>query len=87
MSDIKFADGLSFFKPHANAPDFVLGKISIDPKKLVPWLRAEYKNNEINGYLNLSVKMSKAGKPYVCLDTYKPKTEEKPDFTHVDEEF
>ena len=87
MSDIVFAKGISFFKPHQNAPDFVIGNISIKGAELVPWLRENHKAlANKDGYINLSVKMSKSGRPYVCVDSYKPK-EEKPDFTHVDEEF
>jgi hypothetical protein len=78
MSDIRFVPGLSFFKPHSNAPEFVLGTISIRGEQLVPWLRENHKElaND-KGYINLAVKVSKSsGKPYVCVDTYKKKPDD-----------
>ena len=68
--DVIFADGLAFFEPHPNAPDFIKGCISINPEKLAAWMAAQ-KVNE-NGYIKLDVKEARSGKLYVSLNTYKP---------------
>ena len=69
MSDL--ADGIYFNPPHENAPDFVLGSISMRPEQFTDWLSRQQPNEK--GYVRLSVKRSKAGKIYVALDDYKPK--------------
>ena len=66
-----FADGLKFFERHHEAPDFVMGTISIMPKQFVDWLRAHYKYADEKGYIKLQVLMGRKGYPYVKLDTYK----------------
>lgn len=70
--DIKFADGLYFNEPHQNAPDFVLGRLSIKPKEFVDWLRANHKETNEQGYINLKINKSRQGKVYVALDDWKP---------------
>ena len=76
MSDIVFAKGINYFPPREQAPDFVLGTISIKPTELVPWLRDNKDKIKENGYIQLQALMSKNGKPYVKLDTYEKKEEE-----------
>ena len=70
MADIKFAAGVFFNEPRENAPDYVLGSISIRPREFVDWLREQDPDDK--GYIRLAVKRSKAGKAYVALDTWKP---------------
>jgi hypothetical protein len=68
-----FAKGISFFNPHDNAPDFVIGTAVIDLKKLIDWaaenpeLLSDYKGSE---QLRLQVKRSRDGKIYADVDTY-----------------
>ena len=71
MSDIKFAEGLYFKKPHEKAPDFVNGSISIHKEKFACWLDEQEANDK--GYINLVIKTSQSGKPYVAVDTWEPK--------------
>lgn len=68
MSDIEFVDGLIVKAPHAKAPEFVKGSISIKRKDLGNWLRG--KDDE---WINLVIKESKGGKWYAAVDTWKPK--------------
>ena len=72
MDDKIFADGL-FFKRNETAPDFVVGKISIQADKFAGFVE-QHKNE--GGYVNLEVKKSKAGGFYVELDTWQPKKPE-----------
>ena len=67
MSEIKFANGL-IFKRSDNAPEFVIGGLSIKKSEFIPFL-----NSEQGDWVNLSIKLSKAGKYYIELDTWKPK--------------
>lgn len=66
-----FVDGMSWFTPREGAPDFVKGKISIEPNKLIAFLKANKEFLSDKGYFGVNVKKSKAGKIYLALDTYK----------------
>ena len=67
--DKTFADGF-LFKRRENAPDFVIGNISVKVEEAVAFLNTHSKN----GWVNLNVLNSQAGKPYVELDTFVPKS-------------
>ena len=69
MSDKIFADGFYFDPPHAKAPNFVVGKVNIQVAKAIAFLQA---NANSKGYVNLSIKEAKSGKPYMELDTWEP---------------
>ena len=60
-----FADGFSF-KRNENAPDFVVGRMSVKVEDAVMWL----KSNAKNGWVNMDIKQSKGGKYYCELDTW-----------------
>jgi hypothetical protein len=77
MSEIKFANGL-IFKRSDNAPEFVIGGLSIKKSEFIPFLNAEQ-----GDWVNLSIKLSKAGKYYVELDLWKPKKEVKNEIPDV----
>lgn len=68
MADKVFADGFSF-KRRENAPDFVIGNLSVKVEDAIPFL----KSNARNGWVNLNVLTASSGKPYVELDTFVPK--------------
>ena len=70
MSDNNLVDGLFYSEPRANAPDFVMGGVSIQKEKLMEWLVTAEVNEK--GYVNLDILRSKAGKPYFKLNTWKP---------------
>ena len=59
-----FADGFSF-KRQENAPDFVVGRLSVKCDEAVAFMKSHQKN----GWLNLNIKYAQSGKPYVELDT------------------
>ena len=62
-----FADGFSF-KRQENAPDFVVGRVSVKCDEAVAFMKTHQKN----GWLNLNIKYAKSGKPYMELDTWQP---------------
>lgn len=62
-----FADGF-IFKRRDNAPDFVIGSISVKVEEAIKFLE----DNVDNGWVNLNVKRSQSGKAYIELDTWKP---------------
>lgn len=66
--DKVFADGF-IFKRRQEAPEFVIGNISVKVEEAVAFLNA----NQKNGWVNLNVLNSQAGKPYIELDTFVPK--------------
>jgi len=61
-----FAKGFSF-KRNDNAPEFVVGKLSIKADEAIQFI----KENSSNGWVNLDIKKSKEGKFYIELDTFK----------------
>lgn len=68
MQDKIFADGF-LFKRKENAPDFVVGRLSIKVEEAVAFL----KKHEKNGWVNIDIKNGRSGNPYMELDTYEPK--------------
>jgi hypothetical protein len=65
-----FADGF-IFKKDEQAPEFVIGKISVKVEEATEFL----KKNSNNGWVNLDVKLSQGGKYYMELNTWKPKND------------
>ena len=68
--EIIFTEGMFFNEPSQKAPDFIKGSLSIEPKQFTDWLRKNYNKNE--KYIRIDLKISKAGKAYSCLSTFKP---------------
>ena len=64
--DKVFAKGFSF-KRNDNAPEFVVGKISLKADEAIQFI----KDNSFEGWVNLDVKKSKDGKYYIELDNFK----------------
>ena len=68
MADKVFANGIIFKEKNDNAPDFVLGSLSIAKESFL-----EFLDTQPDGWVNLSIKRAKSGKPYIELDTWKKK--------------
>lgn len=66
-----FADGFSF-KRNENAPEFVVGRLSMKVDDATKFI----KENQKNGWINLNVKKARTGNFYLELDTYYPDTKE-----------
>jgi len=66
-----FADGFSF-KRQENAPDFVIGRVSIKVDDAITFMR----KHEKGGWVNLNAKYGRSGNPYMELDVYEPKKPE-----------
>lgn len=62
-----FADGFSF-KTRDNAPDWVIGRMSVKVDDAIAFL----KTHQNNGWVNLNIHVANSGNPYVELDTYVP---------------
>lgn len=78
MSDIDFINGLIVKAPNDKAPDFVKARLSIKREELIAWLQG--RDGE---WINADIKVSKAGKWFCAVDTWKPnqggeRTERKP---------
>lgn len=78
-----YAKGLYWNEKRDNAPDFVLGSISIKLDDLKE-LERQILEHWNNGYCRFQVLQGKE-KPYVVVDTYKPK--EKKEITLEDVSF
>lgn len=63
--DKVFADGF-IFKRSDNAPEWVIGNISIKSVDAVRFIE----NNSKNGWVNLKINKSQSGKTYIELDTW-----------------
>lgn len=71
MTEKIFADGFSF-KRNENAPDFVVGRLSMKVDEAIAFI----KQHEKRGWINMSIKTARSGNHYVELDTYEPKGRE-----------
>ena len=74
MKDKTFADGFLFSK-NPQAPEFVVGKLSLVVDDAVKFLR---EHTDSKGWVNLDIKQSKAGKYYLELNTWKPEVDKTP---------
>ena len=70
-----FANGFSF-KRNENAPDFVVGRMSLKAEDAIQFIKDRTKT----GCVNLNINQSKGGSYYVELDTYEPKVKEEQPF-------
>lgn len=68
-----FADGFSFRKPTGDAPEYVVGRLSLKVEDAIDFIT---KHQNANGWVNLSIMVGRSGNPYVELDTYEPKKQE-----------
>ena len=73
-----FVNGLRAKKPNENAPDFVIADLSAKVADLHEWLNENQGLANDAGYINLSLKKSKAGKYYIEVNTWKPKQDNHP---------
>ncbi len=71
MSDIEFVDGLIFKLPHEKAPEFVKGALSIKREEMIAFL-----SGKTDEWINVDLKVSKAGKAYACINSWKPENQE-----------
>ena len=67
-NDKIFANGF-IFKRNDNAPDFVIGNISIKVDDAIKFIQDHTKN----GWVNLKINKSQNGKAYIELDTWEAK--------------
>lgn len=71
-NDIEFVNGLTVKQRNDKAPDYVLANGSINCEQMLEWLQGR------TGWINWQAKLSKGGKPYVAVDTWKPNGQDKP---------
>lgn len=71
QSETIFADGF-IFKKRDNAPDFVVGQLSIAVEDAIQFIG----QHEKNGWVNLDIKQSRAGKYYIELNQFVPKNQQ-----------
>ena len=75
MSDL--VNGLYPKQKSSNAPDFVLCKLSINVQQFREWFGNYLKEHPGEEWVNLDLKVSRAGKGYAQVDTWKPSGEKK----------
>lgn len=64
------ANGIYYNKPREQAPEYVLGGLSIQRDQFQSWL-AQQETDE-KGYLKLDILVSREGKPYIKINDRKP---------------
>ena len=57
---------------HANAPDFVIAKASVNLQQFAEFVKTYKAQNPSEEWLNIDMKLSRAGKGYASVDTWKP---------------
>ena len=65
-----FANGFSF-KRRDNAPEFVVGRLSLKVDDAMAFVKEHMKD----GWINFNVNQARSGNYYVELDTYEAKSE------------
>lgn len=70
-NEIEFVPGMIVKQRASNAPDYVIGKLSIKPQELAAWLQGK----KAGEWLNVDLKISKSGKAYAAVDNWKPQGE------------
>jgi len=68
---MKYIPGLYIKNKHPNAPDFVVGKLSINTEKLKSHL-----NETTEEWINLDILKSQKGELYLKIDEWKPEPQE-----------
>ena len=63
---------------HENAPDFVIAKGSINLPQFAEFMREFKAANPGEDWVSIDMKLSKAGKGYAAVDTWKPDPEKAP---------
>lgn len=76
--EVIFPKGLSVFDPPVKAPSFVKATVSIEPKKLLAFLKENQKYMTKKGYFMFSLLEARQGGMYLRLDTYAQDTPEPP---------
>lgn len=71
MEEATFPQGLFINPKRENAPEFVLGSLSIKKEEFLEWLKEQEESEK--GYINIDILKSKEGKSYLKLNTWKPK--------------
>ena len=68
MAEKTFVNGMIFKLPTTKMPEFVKGKISVKVDEFIEFA----KQHQDNGWLNIDMCESRAGKGYCALNTWKP---------------
>ena len=71
-----FPRGIRVFKPHTNAPDFVIATLSITKQELINWLNDDAVENK-KGYVDLQILKSRDGKWYTQVNNFEPTSQAK----------
>jgi hypothetical protein len=76
-----FAEGIRFFRPRENAPEFVKGQIVIERQTLIDFI----KRNGNDDIVRLDLLKSKdKGTLYLTLSTWKPTQKKEDDVPNLD---
>lgn len=76
MSDM--VNGL-YPKPRGpRAPDFVIGKLSIKVDQFREWMKQHLRENPDEEWINIDMKVSKGGKGFAVIDSWKPEQRSEP---------
>ena len=78
MSDNELVNGLYPKAKSDKAPEFVIGKVSINLEQFMPWVRQWCKDNPGEQWINIDMLVSRGGKAYAKLDTWKPEPKPEP---------
>ena len=79
MAEPIFVNGMIVKKPE-NAPDFVIGKLSVKASDFKMFLD-QYENN---GWVNIDLLIARNGKPYAKLNDWKPQANQQQNESYND---
>ena len=79
----QFADGLSIYAPHQNAPDFIKGDVVITEDFLDFFKNNSFKNAKGVKQLRLNLMHSKKGTYYFAVNDYRPQPKDQEQINQI----
>lgn len=68
---------MMFRPPREGAPSWIKGSVSINPQRLIAFMRANHVHMSQNGWLSIDLKQSgNTGELYLELNTFKPQSQQ-----------
>jgi len=88
MSEKKYVNGLYIKSPSDRAPDWVMGKLSINVSQFREWMQGHLRDNPGAEWINIEMTRQKKdpSKGSAVLDEWKPEQKAEPKYPEADDQ-
>jgi len=83
-NSIQFAEGISIYEPHQNAPDFIKGDVVITEEFLNTFKKNCFKNTKGVNQMRMNLNLSKKGTLYLSINDYRPQPKEQEQINQIE---